>query len=84
MVTSPTRANYMAILALGLIWGGTFMVVRIALEGYGPITVATARTTLGAIALVALMILLKRPLPSKDAMRHLMILGPLNTAIPFI
>ncbi len=83
MVTSPTRANYMAILALGLIWGGTFMVVRIALEGYGPITVATARTTLGAIALVALMILLKRPLPSKDAMRHLMILGPLNTAIPF-
>lgn len=83
MVSSPTRGNYLAILALGLIWGGTFMVVKLALEGYGPITVATARTTLGALALVALMILLKRPLPTKEALRHLMILGPLNTAIPF-
>ena len=49
MTSRPTAANWLSILALGLIWGGTFMVVSVALEGYGPVTVAAARTCLGAL-----------------------------------
>ena len=83
MPPKPTRANWIAILCLGLIWGGTFMVVSLALRGYGPFTVACARTTLGAIALLSLMIVLRRPLPTRDALLATALIGPLNTAIPF-
>ncbi len=83
MMTQPTTANWASILALGLIWGGTFMTVSIALEGYGPLTVACARTTLGALALLALMAVLRRPLPSRRTLPHLLAIGTLNTALPF-
>ncbi len=83
MPPKPTRANWIAILSLGLIWGATFMVVSLALRGYGPFTVACARTTLGAIALLSLMIVLRRPLPTRDALLATALIGPLNTAIPF-
>ena len=83
MPTQPTLSNWMSIIALGLIWGGTFMVVSLALRGYGPFTVACARTTLGALALFSLMIVLRRPFPSRDALKATALIGPLNTAFPF-
>lgn len=85
MTTQPTLFNWLSILALGLIWGGTFMVVSIALQGYGPLTVACARTTLGAVALLALMRVLKRPLPTftPTIAKYLIVMGLLNTAVPF-
>lgn len=81
----PTPQNWLSILALGLIWGGTFMVVSIALRGYGPLTVACARTTLGAIALLTLMRAMRRPMPVFDTrmVKYLVIIGILNTAVPF-
>lgn len=81
--TAPTLSNWLSIFALGLIWGGTFMVVSIALEGYGPLTVACARTTLGALALLTLMGALRRPMPSRAALPSIAIIGVLNTALPF-
>ncbi|EBA12845.1 DMT family transporter [Roseobacter sp. CCS2] len=85
MTSAPTSANWLSIAALGLIWGATFMVVTIALEGYGPLTVACARTTLGAAALLGLMAVLKRPLPefTPTMRRYLIVIGLLNTALPF-
>lgn len=59
------------------------MVVSVALEGYGPLTVACARTTLGAIALLGLMVARGRALPSRAAMLYLIPIGALNTALPF-
>ncbi len=84
-VPTPTLRNWLSIAALGLIWGATFMVVAIALEGYGPLTVACARTTLGAVALLALMALLRRPMPvfTPRMCRYLVVIGLLNTALPF-
>ncbi|MCK0166007.1 DMT family transporter [Jannaschia sp. S6380] len=85
-VTPPTTGNYAAILALGLIWGGTFMVVAVALRGYGPVTVATARTTLGAVALLALVWAMRRPFPKVTAptVTFVLSIGVLTTALPFM
>lgn len=82
---APTIWNWLSIAALGLIWGATFMVVAIALEDYGPLTVASARTTLGAVALLALMGVLRRPLPvfTPRLSKYLVVIGLLNTALPF-
>ncbi|WGH79076.1 DMT family transporter [Jannaschia ovalis] len=85
-VSHPTLANWASVIALGLIWGGTFMVVSIALRGYGPVTVAAARTTLGAVALLAVAMASGRPLPrpSKLLALFVVLLGVLTAALPFL
>ena len=81
----PTLANWLSIAALGLIWGGTFMVVALALRGYGPLTVAAARTGLAAVVLVGLAVALRRPLPPPTMSLILSIgfIGVFSTAVPF-
>ncbi|AKS45532.1 Permease of the drug/metabolite transporter (DMT) superfamily [Octadecabacter temperatus] len=84
MTTHPTPLNWFSIGLLGLIWGGTFMVVSIALEGYGPLTVACARTTLGAVTLLLLVLAMGRPLPKQPVVWvYLAVTGVMNTALPF-
>ncbi len=83
MTQHPTPQNWLSIFALGLIWGGTFMIVGLALDGYGPLTVACARTSLGALAMLGLMAAMRRPLPSRNTLPHLAIIGVTNTALPF-
>ncbi|MBV0912489.1 DMT family transporter [Anianabacter salinae] len=82
----PTPANWLSIFALGIIWGGTFMVVSIALRGYGPVTVACARTTLGAAALLGLALVTGRrlpPLANAALWAYMVPIGLLNSALPF-
>lgn len=85
-VSQPTFGNYASVMALGLIWGGTFMVVSIALQGYGPVTVATARTTLGAFALLSLVVVMGRAMPTWSPLLafYVVVLGILTTAAPFM
>ncbi|SPJ25745.1 DMT family transporter [Palleronia abyssalis] len=84
MTARPTLENWLSILFLGLIWGGTFMVVAVALRGYGPVTVACARTTLGAVALLTLMRALGRSFPKDVATwAYAVPIGLLTTALPF-
>ncbi|KQI68898.1 hypothetical protein AN189_08625 [Loktanella sp. 3ANDIMAR09] len=82
---APTLTNWASIGFLGLIWGGTFMVVSVALQGYGPLTVAAARVALGAVALFALQWILRRPWPAfnRRMNKYLVLIGILNTALPF-
>jgi drug/metabolite transporter (DMT)-like permease len=84
-MNAPTRLDWFCVLILGLIWGGTFMVVALALRDYGPVTVACARVSLGAVTLILLAVALKRPLPRADARlwAHLIPIGILSSALPF-
>lgn len=86
MVQQPNHRDWGGVIALGLIWGATFMVVAIALEGYGPVTVATARTTLGAVMLLVLMRLTGRRMPRIDGplWASITVIGALSTALPFV
>lgn len=86
MTDNPTHRDWGGVMALGLIWGATFMVVSIALEGYGPVTVAAARTTLGAVALLAVMVITGRGIPRWDRTlwNYIVWIGLLSTALPFV
>lgn len=85
MVQQPTLSNWLSIAFLGVVWGGTFMVVRVALDGYGPLTVACARTTLGALAMYIALFALRRPWPrlTRGGWGMLGVIGILSTALPF-
>lgn len=76
--------NWIHLLTLGVIWGATFMAISVALEGYGPVTVACARTTLAAISLLLWMVVRRTPLPSRAAYPYIFVGGLFSSAIPFI
>lgn len=46
--------HWSAIILLGFIWGGAFLSTRIALEGFGPLWVATGRAVIAAAVLLPL------------------------------
>jgi drug/metabolite transporter (DMT)-like permease len=46
--------NWVRLAALGLIWGGSFPLVEVALEGFAPMTLAATRLALAAAMLVPL------------------------------
>lgn len=51
MPTQPTLGNWIGLIALGLIWGASFLGVAVALEGVSPVWIATARIVIGAVTL---------------------------------
>lgn len=85
MTQPPSLMNWLSIGALGIIWGATFMITAIALEGYGPLTLAFLRSLLGALCLLAAARLLRAPFSALTwrHLRYLVVIGLFNTALPF-
>jgi drug/metabolite transporter (DMT)-like permease len=52
----------LALAVLALIWGYNWVVMKVALLYAQPLTFAAMRTFLGALALLALLVFLRRPL----------------------
>ena len=59
----PNTIDWLSVVALGLIWGASFMSVKVALGGFGPLTVAAGRLTLAAFVLLAVVFATGRKLP---------------------
>jgi len=53
---------YVAFVALGLIWGGSFLFIKLALRDMGPTVIVLGRSASGAIALAVIMAVTGRPL----------------------
>lgn len=83
---SPGLFNWILLLGLGVIWGAAFMSVAVALEGFGPITVAALRVTLGAAGLWAIAVAMGQPLKTIPANGrfHVIYVGVAATALPFM
>lgn len=60
----PNLRDWAQLLALGVIWGASFMAVTIATRGLGPLSIAAGRITLGALALLLLSRMLRLHFPS--------------------
>lgn len=86
----PSRANWLRLGALGLIWGASFMSVSLALEGFGPFSLAAIRITLAAVILVAVAQLSGRGLPRLSQPSGLAIwifalgMALASNAVPFV
>jgi drug/metabolite transporter (DMT)-like permease len=72
------------IAALSLIWGGSFLAVRIALDEIGPWTVVAHRVGWAALALWGWVLLRRLPLP-RDAATWgaFVVMGAFNNVVPF-
>ena len=68
---------------LGLIWGSSFLWIKIALREVSPATLLTWRMTLGAVPMVVLLPFIGRRLPTAPgSLASLALLGLINTALP--
>ena len=63
MSKSPGWIEWTLLIALGVIWGASFLGVTLALEGFPPFTIAAIRIALGAVALLAFSFALGHGLP---------------------
>lgn len=79
-----TSVAWFLLLLLSLLWGGSFFFVEIALRELGPLTIVTARVTVGALALLLYLRIIGHHLPREScALVRLLIMGALNNVIPF-
>ncbi len=80
----PTRADWLRLIALSVIWGASFLNVHLALESFGPLTVAALRITLAAIALYVLMRMFGLQLPRNIKIwLHVLGMAAFSNAVPF-
>lgn len=78
--------DWAQLLFLSFVWGGAFMAMAVALEQYGPFTVAAGRMGIGALALLAVVVV-SRPadllIRDPKLLTFILVLGVLNFAMPF-
>ena len=84
MPQSPTLTNWIFLIILGVIWGASFMAVNLALDSFGPLSVAAGRLSLGAICLYVLMRMRGYRLPPLGRVWIFIIgMGIFTNALPF-
>ncbi|MCO5190104.1 MAG: EamA family transporter [Anaerolineae bacterium] len=85
---NSTRHNnkvWIAFLALALMWGTSFMFIKIAVQTLQPFTMVGLRLLIGWLGLLAILKWKRLSLPRDRMMwRHFAFMGAFNTAIPFV
>ena len=72
------------VVALALVWGWSFLFIKVAGRGMTPATVAGTRIALGAIVLTVALRVAGGPLPrDRTAWRHFFVMGLTYSAVPF-
>ncbi|MEO8612910.1 MAG: DMT family transporter [Chloroflexota bacterium] len=78
------KQAWIGFFVLGLIWGSSFLFIRIGVEQLGPFEVVFIRTGIAAIGLTLVAYARGKRLPTHwDGIRDLIILGVVNTVVPF-
>lgn len=69
---------------LALVWGSSFLWIKIALGGLGPTQIALVRLALGAAVIIGLVVLTKDKLPrTKAAWARMLVPALFGSALPF-
>jgi drug/metabolite transporter (DMT)-like permease len=78
------KANDFArLLGLAAIWGASFLFIRLAVPAFGPGPLMAGRVGLAAVFLAVMSWLWHKPLLVQGKIRHFLILGLINSALPF-
>jgi drug/metabolite transporter (DMT)-like permease len=77
-------ANLVRLIVLAALWGATFLFLRIAVPALGPATLIEARVGIAAVFLALVGLALGRRLDWRARWRHYLLLGGLNSALPFV
>ena len=83
-IRRPSFFDVSRLVFVGAVWGGAFLFISIALQDFGPVSIATWRVTLGAAVLIVIALVIGQKLPTGTRnWRLIFIVGFLNSAVPF-
>lgn len=69
---------------LGLVWGATFLWLKIGIREVGPITLNAIRLFVAMVTLYIITRITKAPVPFRERWRSFLFLGIFNIALPFV
>ncbi len=85
MTTRGNRADWLVFLGLGLMWGSSYLFIKIAVDDFGTFTLVALRLAVGASLLWVVVRLAHQELPRERRMYgHLLVMACVNIAIPFV
>ncbi|MYN09454.1 DMT family transporter [Pseudoduganella aquatica] len=79
-----STANLLRLFLLAAIWGGSFLFMRIAAPVLGPAVLIEYRVVFASLFLLAVALLMKKPLDLRQNWKHYLVLGFFNSALPFL
>jgi len=83
-MNDQNRFNWLLFLAMGVMWGSSYLFIKIGVETITPLTLIALRLAIGAALLGAVVVYLRERLP-RDARTygHLVVMSVVNIVIPF-
>jgi drug/metabolite transporter (DMT)-like permease len=83
MLPNVNLKDFAALIIVSALWGGSFLLMRVAVPNLGPVIVALSRVLIAGIVLALFCIALRVKLELRRRWRHYVILGVFNGALPF-
>ncbi len=78
-------AEWALMFVLSLLWGGSFIFNKIALQSIPPISVVAGRLAIGAVILHGVRLLRRQPFPLRPSvLGAFLVMGIVNNAVPFL
>lgn len=79
------RADWLVFLALGFMWGSSYLFIKLAVDDFGTFTLVALRLLVGATLLWAVVLASRQTLPREPRVYgHLVVMAAINIAIPFL
>jgi len=76
--------SFATLLSLSVIWGASFLLIKLGLQTLGPMTVATLRVAIGTVALFVIVRMRRLAIPRGwETWRHYVFMGALGIVVPF-
>ena len=80
-----TRVDWLVFLALGFMWGSSYLFIKLAVDDFGTFTLVALRLVVGAALLWTVVRIAKQPLPRERRIYgHLLVMAIINITIPFL
>ena len=85
MSTRSGQVDWLIFLALGFMWGSSYLFIKLAVDDFGTFTLVALRLVVGAILLWTVVRIAKQPLPRERRIYgHLLVMAVINITIPFL
>src|SRR4029077_13489759 len=85
MTARGTRIDWGVFLALGFMWGSSYLFIKLAVDDFGTFTLVALRLLVGALLLWAVVRVAHQPLPrDRRTYGHLLVMAIINITIPFL
>jgi drug/metabolite transporter (DMT)-like permease len=84
MTDRGSRLDWLIFIALGVMWGSSYLFIKFGLETLTPFTLVALRLGIGAALLAAVVLAAREPLPrSARTYGHLVVMSIFNIVLPF-